>query len=71
MTLDVLGLAVDLEREAGELAVGSVFDQGDGLKVRIADHGLEAGFGELGGNPLDGDFGAAFEGHAAVEGIGG
>ena len=53
------------------MAVGAVFDQRDGLQVRTVGDGLQAGLGELGGDPLDGDFGASFERQASFEGVGG
>ena len=53
-----------------EFAVCAVIHQRNGLQERIARQRLESRFGELGRNPLNGDFRAAIQGQAPLERIG-
>src|ERR1700682_181478 len=56
-------LSVGLDREMRLLAVGVIFDERDFL-----EDGLQSGFGELGGDPLYGDLGAARGGEGGFQG---
>ena len=63
----LLGTASALQRDVGSRAIAAIFDQRHGLQIAVAVGGLEAGFREFGGDPLNGDFVAGLQRHSALQ----
>jgi hypothetical protein len=64
-------VAVAAQREGREVAIHAVFEQRDRLEEGTAGRRFQPRFGELAGDPLNCDFGAALERAAALQRVGG